>query len=45
MTRSYLRLGSKLEECDKPPSKTRHKISKKEIQEYYSDEGIGAEEE
>jgi len=36
MTRSYLRLSSKLPECDKPiPSKTRHRISKKEIEEYY----------
>jgi len=36
MTRSYLRLSSKLPECDKPrPSKTRHRISKKEVQDYY----------
>jgi hypothetical protein len=49
MGRSYLRLASKLTDIDKPDlKKQRHKVSKKDLEEYYEKEGIeelGEEEE
>ena len=49
MSRSYLRLKSTLKDIDKPNlKKQRHKISKKDLEEYYKNEGIeelGEEEE
>lgn len=46
MGRSYLKLSSTLKDIDKPNlKKNRHKITKKEIEEYYKKEGIIGEEE